>query len=81
MTAIRLSSFETTGGGFTEPLGGSAIGFHFWHFRSPLKSPGGYDNIRGNACHQDAVVLWLDSHESSHNLDLTEYITILKRNF
>ena len=56
---MRLSSLKAAGGGFTKPLGGSAVGFYLWHFRSPLKArtrPGGYlDSARGNANHQGAV--------------------------
>jgi len=31
MTAVRVVTFETTGPGTLEPLGGPAIGFHLGH--------------------------------------------------
>jgi hypothetical protein len=37
MTTVGLRAFERTRASLTEPLGGTAIGFDFWHFRSPMK--------------------------------------------
>jgi hypothetical protein len=35
MAVVRLTSLEATTGCATEPLGGTAIGFHLWHIVSP----------------------------------------------
>jgi len=38
MAAVRLPAFKATTGGTTEPLGGTAIGFHLWHSLSPAST-------------------------------------------
>ena len=35
MAVVRLTSLEAATGCTTEPLGGTAIGFHLWHSVSP----------------------------------------------